>query len=100
MVLRRPRGVDLRPGIEAAPVIPDTFPGRAALHSSPSRSITRGRGVGAVMVGAGFSRRANRAAPATPLPPLWKTLEAGLVGELYGDRKDPAVPMDAPMSFS
>jgi len=37
----------------------------------------------AVLVGAGFSRNANRPAADTPIPPLWNDLVKDLIAQLY-----------------
>jgi hypothetical protein len=48
----------------------------------------------AVLVGAGFSRNATRASPATPKPPLWDGLAREMGRQLYADRPSEA-PRDA-----
>jgi hypothetical protein len=44
----------------------------------------------AVLVGAGFSRNANRPAADTPIPPLWNDLLSDLIAQLYPDAADDA----------
>jgi hypothetical protein len=44
----------------------------------------------AVLVGAGFSRNANRPAADTPIPPLWNDLLNDLIAQLYSDAPDDA----------
>jgi hypothetical protein len=44
----------------------------------------------AVLVGAGFSRNANRPAADTPIPPLWNDLLKDLIAQLYSDAAEDA----------
>ena len=47
----------------------------------------------AVMVGAGFSRFADRAADTTPLAPLWTDFQKVMLAELYPKREGPSEPL-------
>ena len=47
----------------------------------------------AVMVGAGFSQFANRAAETTPLAPLWTDFQKAMLDELYPEGGGPSDPL-------
>ncbi|WP_108681790.1 SIR2 family protein [Methyloceanibacter sp. wino2] len=48
----------------------------------------------AVMVGAGFSRFADRAAATTPLPPLWQDFRDEMLSSLYPEGGGPSDPLE------
>src|SRR5205085_335409 len=56
---------------------------RALWHQGTARGA-------AVLVGAGFSKNAERPGADTPEPPLWRDLMREMVAQLYRDAKDDA----------